>query len=185
MEDFTVIEIGKPIPGDQEFPQEGCHYSYDASGHWLHYIYNDPSGEEIENIQKGEAQFGLYVDGNALFLLHKFGYLPWSDSPYSWWRVTPEYRKVPWIDRKLHAPITVVLIDQKTKIVRALRFVTFTKEFTLRLHEAILNQTKETWDPDSHNKIIDRTYRQFSSEDLARKATIRCLGGITDEVPAE
>jgi hypothetical protein len=139
---MSTLSVGQPYdPSVASWP-EGCHYNYDASGHWLHYLFNNPSQVEIVSIQKGPGQFGLYVQDPVIFLLHQFGDMPWNDAPYSWWLVSEQHRKLPEIGPGEHALLKVVLIDTATGIVSDLRALTFSSEFTRKLHEEILRQSE-------------------------------------------
>ncbi|HTY24017.1 MAG TPA: hypothetical protein VMC85_12855 [Desulfomonilaceae bacterium] len=174
---MQILAIGQPFdPAFNQWP-EGCHYNYDDSGHWLHYFYNNPSEQEISSIQRGEALFGLYISGPVIFLLHRFGKMPWNDAPYSWWLVAQEFRKIPEISDELHALLRVVMVDTATGLVVALRGLTFSAEFTRYLHEAIVNQSKQPCSLSQHDLIVREVYLTLSTHDLVRRCEIVCKGG--------
>ena len=156
---------------------EGCHYNYDSSGHWLHYLYNNPSQIEVDSIQSGPAQFGLYIQDPVIFLLHQFGAMPWNDAPYSWWMVSSEHRRLPEITEGEHAFLRIALIDTATRLVAALRALTFSTEFTKRLHLEILRQSQSPWNLSKHDQVIKSIYSNFSTNDLVKQAQIFCKGG--------
>ena len=174
---MRVIAVGEPYDlSIKEWP-EGSHYNFDSAGHWLHYFFRNPSSIETSSVQKGPARFGLYIQGPVIFLLHKFGDMPWNDSPYSFWLVPEEYRKLPDINSRDHAFLRTVLIDTATGLVGALRALTFSVEFTRRLHEEIVLQSMKPWYPVSYDQIISSTYSNFSAYDLVKRSTIFCNGG--------
>ena len=121
--------------------------------------------------------FGLYVQGPVIFLLHKFGDMPWNDSPYSFWLVPEESRKLPDINDQDHAFLRAVLIDTATGIVQALRALTFSAQFTKRLHEEIVLQSMKPWDLRAYDSVIKATYLKYSTLDLVKRSTIFCNGG--------
>ena len=172
-----VLAIGEPYDRSIQKWPEGCHYNFDASGHWLHYLFIHPSKIEISSIQQGAVRFGLYVHGPVIFLLHQLGDLFWNDAPYSWWRVPAEHRRLPEVSGGVHALVKTVLVDTSSGLVAALRVLTFSAEFTRRLHEAILLQTQSPWDPAQHDQVIREVYSRFSTEDLVHRAEILCKGG--------
>ena len=172
-----VIAIGEPYDRSiKEWP-EGTHYNFDSAGHWLHYFFSNPSDVEKSSLQQGPAVFGIYIQGPVIFLLHKFGDMPWNDSPYTFWLVREEYRSLPDINYRDHAFLRTVLIDTSTGIVEALRALTFSAEFTRRLHEEIVLQSMKPWDPGFYDSVIKATYSNFSTFDLVRRSTIFCNGG--------
>ena len=172
-----VIAIGKPYDRSiKEWP-EGTHYNFDSSGHWLHYFFSNPADVERVSIQNRPAQFGIYIQGPVIFLLHKFGDMPWNDSPYSFWAVPEQYRRLPDINDQDHAFLRAVLIDTSTGIVEALRALTFSAQFTRRLHEEIVLQSMKPWDPGAYDSVIKSIYSNFSTFDLVKRSTIFCNGG--------
>jgi len=172
-----VIAVGKAYDPDvQEWP-EGCHYNFDQSGHWLTYFYRNPTQAEIRSIQSGPAQFGIFVHDPVIFLLHQFGDMPWNDAPYSWRLVSAERRTLPETGQGLHGFLKVALVDTSTGLVAALRALTFSVEFTDRLHGEIQRQAVSPWDPQTHDRVINRIYERFTTEHLVRYAEILCKGG--------
>jgi len=172
-----VLAIGQPYdPSIRKWPQ-GCHYNYDSSGHWLHYLFRNPSEVERSSIQAGQAQFGLYIHGPVIFLLHKFGDLLWNDAPYNWWRVSQESRDIPEVSDEIHALLRVVMVDTATGLVAALRALTFSAPFTRRLHEAIRSQSEHPAGQVLHDEIVNDVYGRYTTEDLVGMAEIFCKGG--------
>jgi hypothetical protein len=173
---FSLI-IGQPYDSSIiEWP-EGCHFNYDDSGHWLHYMFNNPSKDEIESIQSGSAEFGLFIQEPVIFLLHRFGEMLWQDASYSWWRVAKDHRHVPDLSPAFHALLKVVLIDSSNGIVKAMRALTFSAEFTHRLHKEIIGQIESPWDAEQHDRIINSIYQTYTSAEMADHSVIRCRGG--------
>jgi hypothetical protein len=175
-EELGIIAIGERFDPDVETFPEGCHFNYDISGCWLHYLYDQPTPVEVSSIQSGEAQFGLYVKGPLIFLLHQFGQMAWHDAAYSWWLVSPEFRKVP-EEEDGHALLKVVMVDTQTGIVVAIRALTFSAEFTTCLHDAIRQQTREPWSKDRHEAAVRHVYSKYSTMDLVNMGEVFCKGG--------
>lgn len=175
--DLEILAVGEPFKYDGEILPEGTHYNFDASGHWVHYLYRRPTPSEIRSIQAGEAQFGLFVQEPVVFLLHRFGQMLWNDSPYSWWLVSEEARKVPTSGDGLHALLKVVMVDIQSRLVVALRALTFSPDFTERLHQAILKQIERPWTKQEHEGLVRHVYSRYSTLDLVKRAEIFCKGG--------
>lgn len=172
-----VLAVGQPYSTEAcEWP-EGCHYNFDAAGHWLHYFYENPTRTEIDSIQRGPAKFGLFVQDPVIFLLHQFGQMLWHDAPYSWWLVSREHRRIPEITVDEHAFLRVALVDTTTGVVAALRALTFSVEFTRSLHGEILRQSENPWSSSQHDAVIKYVYSRFTTEDLIERSIIFCNGG--------
>jgi hypothetical protein len=172
-----AIVIGQQYdPSMPEWP-EGCHYNFDESGHWLHLMWSHPIELEISSVQSGRAQFGLYIQDTCIFILHQFGETPWNDAAYSIHLVAPDRRQLPEIDPRLHALLKIILIDSATGVVKAIRALTFSAEFTFRLHKAIAWQGEQPWDAAKHDEIIKSVYSNYQTTDLVQRAEIVCKGG--------
>jgi hypothetical protein len=174
---MEILAIGQPYdPSIANWP-EGCHYNYDASGHWLHYMYSNPTPLEISSIESGEAQFGLYIYEPVIFLLHRFGEMAWHDAAYSWWLVSEEFRHVPTVGDGLHALLKVVLIDSETGLIKALRALTFSPEFTEYLHQAVRRQLEKPWNAAKYERAMRHVYGNYSTMDLVDRVEAFCKGG--------
>jgi hypothetical protein len=172
-----VLAINEPFGlGITNWP-EGTMFNVDAPGHWLIYFYSSPSRVEIQSIQQGDAQFGLFMADSVIFLLHQFGEMPWNDSSYSIWLVAEEERRLPEFSDHLHALLRVVMADTATGLVAALRALTFSAEFTKALHQAIHIQASLPWDKARHEQIIKDTYSKFTTDGMVRQSRIFCRGG--------
>ncbi|MGO9121108.1 MAG: hypothetical protein ACLQPD_26285 [Desulfomonilaceae bacterium] len=156
---------------------EGCLYNYDISGHWLHYLYRNPTVAEIASIMTGPAQFALFIQYPVIFLLHQFGQMPWNDAPYSWGLVPEESRRLPELDPSLHALLKIIMVNSETGIVVALRALTFSGEFTYQLHRAIKAQASLHWDSELHYKTIKSVYQTLTPEEMVQRAGTTCKGG--------
>lgn len=175
--DLEILAIGEPFKYDGDVLPEGTHFSFDAGGHTLFYLFPRPTHSEISSLQSGEAEFGLYVHGPAIFLLHRFGKMLWQDSPYSWWLVSEENRRVSTVGDGLHALLKVIMVDTESRIVVALRALTFSPVFTERLHQEILNQIQRPWDKDEYEKTVRDLYGRHTTNDLVARAEVFCKGG--------
>jgi hypothetical protein len=175
--DLEILAIGEPFPFSCERLPEGPIYNFDLGGHMLHYFFRMPTPSEISSLQSGEAEFGLYVHGPAIFLLHRFGEMLWQDSSYSWWLVAEEARKIPTVGDGLHALLKVVMVDTETRIIVALRALTFSPVFTEELHQAILGQIERPWNRDQYEQTVRDLYERHTTIELVKRASIFCKGG--------
>lgn len=176
-EELGIIAIGERFDPDVETFPEGCHFNYDVSGFWLHYLYQNPTPTEVNSLQTGEAQFGLYTKGPLIFLLHQFGDMAWNDAAYSWWLVNKEFRKIPDVSTDLHALLKTIMVDTSSRIVVAIRALTFSVEFTTCLHDAIRRQIQEPWNKDRHEQAVRDIYSRHSTMDLVGMVHTFCKGG--------
>ena len=180
-----ALSVGKPyIPGRSRWPEVG-EYNYRAGANELRIFWGAPTASEVESVRKGPALFGLYTQGDLLILCYRFGSLPWSDAPYSIHLlepagVPPEDRVPPdpaSLTPESRALLDVVLIDAGSGIVRALRTVTFSPEFTGALYYAIAAQARMPFDKSEYDESIERVYRTYPTDRLAAACQVQCKGG--------
>lgn len=179
-----ILQVGERHPG-YSFPHhEIVEYSRDRYGHFLRFFWDSPSEREVEAVAAGPAEFGLWVQGpraEAIFLLYRFGEaVRWSDAPFSWHLVFPERRVAPEdLPGEGHALLQVELAEARTGIVRALRAVTFSPEFTRAIDGAVKRQATEApADPRVHGRAIEAAYAGHpTSEAMLRAAVAHCQGG--------
>lgn len=192
---MQLLRVGEPyILGRRTWP-EGAEYNYRAGGHELRFFWANPTPEEVEGIRIGQAGFALLVTGPVIWFLYQFqGACAWSDAPYSWHLVRGEDRVVPptpWEPERrvrtlpdmawtpeTRALLHVTLVDAATGIVRALRVLTLSPEFTRALHKAILEQTVTRWDEQEYEDVRERAYEMYpATEAMVRNAAVHCRGG--------
>jgi hypothetical protein len=109
----------------------------------------------------------------------RFGDLPWADCPFDWHRVReasstgePDSLRDPW----MRIVLRVALLDSTTSIVKALRLMTWSPEFSAAVINSMRRQA-ELPDNDIFERKRVELYSRTTSEDIARMAFIRCWGG--------
>lgn len=158
---------------------ESAQYSYRAGTHELVAFYPNPSFREVKAFASGAAQFGLFTRSPALWLLSRFGDLPWSDHPYSWHLVPEHERDLPSADLEAEkrALCQVMLVDAATGILRVIRVVSWTPEFTRAMNAAIRVQASTPWDARAFDATIARAYDELDTVAMVRGAVAHCVGG--------
>jgi hypothetical protein len=75
------------------------------------------------------------------------------------------------------ALLQILLIDAATGIIRCLRAVTLSPEFTRALFGAIRDQAARPWDRAAYERALKSITDHHTSEQLAGLASVRCQGG--------
>ena len=127
---------------------------------------------------RGRAEFGLFIEGDLMIFLYRFGHGEWSDAPFSIHMVPASESVLPaLLTGEQRVALNVVLVSANDGIVRALRLVSFSPEFSQRLHAAILAQAALSFDQAAYDAHLARIYKLNSSTGLAGRAVVRCRGG--------
>jgi hypothetical protein len=179
-------EVGKPYSPTRAKWPEAIDFNWRGGGFEMRMFLRGPTGEEIDGIGKGRAEFALHIESPAIFLLYRFvpGMAMWSDAPYSYHlaqRALPEEVALPDI---LPSPqsrdlLSIILVDADSGLVKALREVSFSPEFSRALRQGVRDTSASAWPGDAqYDRLLKRVYARFpTSADMARAATVRCTGG--------
>ena len=173
MKTLYLYEIGKLYSPRTKWP-ELAQYNFRGGEHELILFLNAPTRDEIYDVKKGAAHLALYVERNLIILLYKFGQsIRWSDAPYSIHLVPKEERVEPAAtDENSWALLHILLVDASNGILKAMRVISLSPEFTSALHRAIKDQAAMPFTVDSYNAELAGLYAGYSSETLAQMAPI-------------
>ena len=174
-----AYQVGQPYnPRVRQWP-EGANYNFRGGQHELLLLFPHPSAAEIRGAKTGQCEFAMLKSADSLlFFLYRFAGVPWSDAPYSWWRVPVDQRIIPVATEspELRALLQIILIDAETGIIRAIRGVTLSPDFTLALHDAIRVQASTP--AGDYDQQIAAAYRRWpDTEAMLREAVSQTKGG--------
>jgi hypothetical protein len=65
------------------------------SEHELRLFWDHPSEKEIADVARGRTEFGLFVEGDLIIFLYRFGHGEWSDAPFTIHMVPASERVLP------------------------------------------------------------------------------------------
>lgn len=134
-------------------------------------------------MRTGPAEFGLVVEGPIVFLLYKFGAIPWSDAPYSWHMTakTGQQTLPSDIPEGMGALLTKILVDASDGIIRGIRAIGLGTEFSRQLHAAIIDQSVQAFDQDRYDAALHDVYQRYQTSDaLLARAIARYRTGDPD-----
>ena len=152
---------------------EGTHYNFTVGGHTL---ILSVRGVDlyVSAVTSGEATLGLAIRDQALFLLSRFGGLPWRAAHYNWWINPPIMRPDPWLDTQAfneRESLGVVLLDSESGIVHAVRSVQPPAEFNRLLFEEVMIQIRSRFDPWRYLEVVGEALgTQSRGSDLVKDA---------------
>lgn len=177
---MPTLTVGSAYHPSRTSWPECAQYNYRSGAHELVLFLGSPSPTETEACKSGQAHFALYARDSLLLLLYELSPgLPWSDAPYSWHLLPAHERDLPSADLgpEARAHLTIVLVDANTGLVRALRLVSFSHEFTVALHAAIRAQAAHAFDAKRYDRELAALYARCSTAKLLELCPARCLGG--------
>lgn len=176
------IRVGMPLVGGVLGYQEGVHYNYTVSGHTLTMAVTDPSPAQVRAVQYGAAWFALAKRDNAIFVLSRFGDLPWTVTAYNWWINAPVMRPDPWDDlAELRGGFSagVCLVDAGNGLVAALRSVTLSEELSHLFMGMVQEQMRPPFDPWHYLDVVNQTLsKNGDPKALVKDAACMCIANL-------
>jgi hypothetical protein len=177
---MQLLTVGEPYDPRRRSWPEGADYNFRAGQHELRMFVVGPTPKEIAAVESDPVEFGMFAEPEGLFVVARFGRTMSFDTSYQWHRVDPAERVPPppheETSPSLRALVCLILIDSTTGIVRALRAVTYSPEFTRAIHRAIAGQAAAPFDGRAHQRWANDLLRS-TSDQLWGRTTVRCRGG--------
>lgn len=178
--EFTLLNVGDVFPfGTPKIP-----FLASLSQAPLTFVLTFPNikDDDIEKFSVGPADFSFcqLSSGIISFLLRIRGFMNWSDSQYA-----------PCVDlfepagltlsTKLgtHTPTVLILVDEDTGIVKALRMVTVSHPFMFRLIAAVNDVKTKNLSAGEYESEAKKILDRYSTKDLVKKSKHVERGGKT------
>jgi hypothetical protein len=161
------LKVEKPYHAGLKRIPEGFTFFFNQGGGFLQIVFDSPLDSEIKEIKDGEIKLGLIEEKGIIFLLFKFGHLPWMDTPYNV-ALSQPYELQEITDEKTGYTVQVVLIDGMTGIVKALKLIELPHEMSKRFKELVENQRKAPT-PD-YEAILNQLYSTYDTIDFLTEA---------------
>jgi hypothetical protein len=178
------IRVGLPLVPKLRGYQEGVHYNYTPGGHTLTISMKEPTSPDVEAVRRGQASFALICREEAIFILSRFGHLPWKVSHYNWWINPPVMRPDPWADmERLNGGVatSVCLVNASDGVVAALRVVTLSHELSRLLLELVQVQARPPFDPWRYLDVVEQTCAEsLKPERLLRETLCMCVADFPE-----
>lgn len=159
---------------------EGQHFNFDAGGPTLLIAWARPTPQEVSDVRRGLCEFALVTFGPILVLLAKFGNQYWLEAPYSIQMLPRSQMALPIGFRSgLRYGLTVTLFDTCTAVPCGGRYVTFSPEFSDRLHEEVRPQLSFPITRAEYDTAVNALFTRYrTAESMLPDACARTAGGV-------
>lgn len=168
------IEVGKQYQGN--YHREGLILDYNK-GFTLYVFLPQITKEETQGFKKGKYKFALTEEQGILFFLSEFkGAIDISDAPFHF-GLYKDNRIVDLpkgLKEKEGLGLTVIVVDAATGIVKALRKIGLAHDFSIKLIEICIEQSKGKIDSNIYDNRLRRIQMMYSADDLYKKKIIEC-----------
>lgn len=164
------LEVGKPYQEGKISYREGLKFDFRQDGAGLYITFDTPTTKEIDSIRNGDIEISVYPKDELLFLLFKFGSLPWMDAPYS------AHLSEPFTFEELTEgkgySLFIVLIDAKTGIVKVIRQIGLSTKFSTQFQKLVEKQKEMPFDKQEYDRKINEVFANYSTEDLVKRTIL-------------
>ena len=163
-----------------KFSTEGFVYEMTGGMHDYFIICGGITDAEIRSFKNEKIQFGLLVYRDVIFVVLKAGGFN-GEGSFSWHLLPSSARNhLP----ALNTPtsrylLPVFLVDADSRIVKAMRQVSLSPEFSQALRNAMVAQADRPWIGDAaYDMQISAAYQHWpSSLNMLSASSIKCSGG--------
>jgi len=172
MELFRKFEVGKPYKEGAKNFVEGVKFDFQQTGATLELYYSRPTAQEIEDVTGGSFELGFTEKDSIIFMLFRFGSGQHMDAPYTVHLSAPfEFME---LREGLGFGLNIFLIDAATGILKGMRYVGLSTDFSRRFQKAVERQKQMSFDKAEHFRTIQRIYGNYSTDDLVERADSWC-----------
>lgn len=166
------LEVGQLFEEGKTKYNEGTRFDFQQSGPILYLFFSRPSERETEWIRAGKFELGFTEKDEIIFMLFKFGGMNYVDAPYSV-HLSKEFT-FDELQEGMGFGLNVNLIDASTGILKVIRYVGLSTDFSRRFMKAVERQRKIDFDKTKYFAAIQQIYGNYSTDDLVQRADAWC-----------
>lgn len=166
------FEVGQLFQEDITQYEETMRFGFSQPGADMCIFFNAPNAKEIESVKSGKLEIAMYTKDDLIFMLFKFQGLHWMDAPYSVHISKPfEFED---LAEGSGFGCTIFLIDAATGILKVMRYISFSTEFSRRFKNAVLKQKELSFNNSLYDAKIQAVYKNYSTSDMVQRADAFC-----------
>ncbi len=160
------LEVGQVLPM-LKGAGDNIRFGMSDAGAELLVCFRSPTEAEIQTIKKGPIRFGMFTKENIIFILVKFGSMPWMDAPFHA-GLARNLTKLQDIEEGQGYGCTVLLADSSTGVVKVIRYIGFGTEYSRRLKRRIEEQMNDPFDESEYDNNLYRIMKNYFTRDMVR-----------------
>lgn len=166
------LAVGEILP-DVIGTGDNVRFGMGDSGAELLVCFGSPTEKEVQEIKEGPAQFGMFTRSNIIFILAKFGSMAWMDAPFHV-GLAKNLTRLQDVEQGTGYGCTIIFVDSNTGIIKALRYVGLSTEFSKRLKYNIEEQMTDKFDETTYDAKLAGIMRTHTTKDMVRFSEVNC-----------
>ena len=152
--------------------RDGARLEFDGESFELIITDGDCSPKVIEAVKNGNAEFALTVKNEVLFFLAKLG--P-ARIEVAFHAQLGQYKFDEVYPHSAGYTIPIYLVNSRNGVLKAIRIVSLTKEFSQRLFDEITRQANDhNFDLSTYSASLQNVLNAYTMKDLMRLSAIKC-----------
>lgn len=167
---MKVFAVGELYKSGITKYNEGARFDFTQSGAVLELYFKSPTINEVQEIKNGCFKTGFVEFAGVIFMLFKFGNLNWIDAPYSVHLSKPFEFEEP--TRGSGYGLNIFFIDANTGILKNIRYIGLSTEFSLSFKNAVLKQRKAEFNNNYYSAALQNIYLKYTTNDLVKLSNI-------------
>lgn len=162
-----MLEVGKLYNPKRTRWPKGAQLQLTTEGAELLLLFGSPTSAEIQDARKGVPQWGWISGENIGLLLFRLGTQPWSEAPFQAHRQA-EPVGVP------SSQLSVTLVDAHTGIIKSLRLLAWSEEFTTEVRRNVESQLSRPSNDLGAQAELDGWFSRETAVLAREHATVKC-----------
>ncbi len=165
---MNYFEVGKINP--ELAGPERIQFDITGSGAVLLVRFNKVYSSDVAAFKSGRIEIKMALMKNIIFMLFRFGDLPWMDAPYTA-HLSP-YLSIPDIQDGCGIAVTVILCDIEGRVFE-IKLMSFSNDFSKALEKAIIQQLNTEFNYREYNENIANIYSAYTTKNLVGMSSYR------------
>lgn len=171
---MKALIVGEPLEENKRKYAEGLIFDTGKSGAKLLIFFNSPTSKEIDSVKNADIELRLCVLNDIIFILSKVGTNPWMDSPYSVHLAKYKLEDLPETEQLNSGyGLPIILIDANTGIVKVIRYIGLSTEFSQKLNQEINKQYSLPFSEGKYHMSLNRIFNNYNTKDLLKYSIAR------------
>lgn len=113
------------------------------------------------------------VLGSVIMITAKIGNLEWMDAPYNP-HLSPGLTKFTIPQDKERIALNLILVDAKTGLVKALRMIGLSNDFSRKIFGEMMDQKTKIFNHGLYLKELNQIFAKYQTRDIVKMSVARC-----------
>ena len=138
------------------------------SGAQLNIYFNNPTEEEINDINTAPIELGYLKINDIIMVLFKAGSISWVDAPFHPGAMKNALTHLEIPQDGLGLSITITLYNAVNGKLEVIRYISSTNNFVRKFYGDVLEMQTQTFNENMYFQKINQVYMKYTTKDLVK-----------------